>query len=135
MVNKIIHFVFNEDDPQDKISPFSKQILIKALPCWLVIDMPGFLVCLNTLPDNYFITVRVHLQSSQKNSVDYSAGEETATQLKTKYGDKLTFEYITRPHPTPLVHATNGIAIPVIHINDFSEKIQETKYHHLISTL
>lgn len=135
MENKIIHFVFNEDDPQDKNTTFSKQILIKALPCWLVIDMPGFLACLNTLPDNYYITIWVHLQASQKSSIEYYAGEETASQLKTKFGDKLYFEYITRAHPTPLVHATNGIPIPVIHINNFSEKIQESKYHHLVSGL
>lgn len=133
MENKIIHFVFNEDDPQDKHSPFSKQILIKALPCWLVIDMPGFLACLNTLPDNYKITVWVHLQASQKNSVDYYAGEETASQLKAKFGDKLYFEYITRAHPTPSVHSKD--AIGVIHINDFSEKIHDSKYHHTVADI
>src|SRR4051812_45266273 len=134
MENKLIHFVFNEDVPKDGNAPFSKQILIKALPCWLVIDMPGFLACLNTLPDNYSITVWVHLQASQKSSVEYYAGEETASQLKSKFGDKLYFEYITRAHPTPQVHSANGVSIPVIHINEFSDKIQVTKYHHLVSS-
>lgn len=129
METKILHFIFNED--QIEKDTFSKRILKNALPCWLVQDFPGFLICLESLPREQKITVWVHLHAVVEDSKATYKGEDIAEELKRRFGKDFCFEYITRAD----LNGVHKDGIPIIHINGLHDKVKEIKYHHTIANM
>ena len=129
MENKILHFIFNED--QFEKDTFSKRILRKALPCWLVQDFPGFMICLESLPREQVVTIWVHLHAVVEDSKATFKGEDIAKELKRKFGESFLFEYITRAD----LKGSHRDKIDIIHINDLDDKVKDIKYHHPVADI
>jgi len=129
METKILHFIFNED--QLEKDTFSKRILKNALPCWLVQDFPGFLICLESLPREQVITVWVHLHAVVEDSKATFKGEDIAEELKRRFDKDFCFEYITRAD----LKGVHKDGIPIIHINGLHDKVKEIKYHHTVADI
>lgn len=129
MENKTLHFIFNED--QYEKDTFSKRILTKGLPCWLVQDFPGFMICLESLPREQIVTIWVHLHAVVEDSKATYKGEDIAKKLKRKFGEDFLFEYITRAD----LKGSHKDKIDIIHINDLDDKVKELKYHHSVNDL
>ena len=127
MENKVVHFIFNEDHFEE--DTFSKRILRKALPCWLVQDFPGFMICLESLPREQVITIWVHLHAAVEDSKATFKGEDIAKELKRRFGETFLFEYITRAD----LKGSHKDKIDIIHINDLDDKIKDVKYHHTVA--